>query len=145
MGTTPPPSGPVTIYQQPWVDGCGNIRLNGRTAATLLIAFQDASGNAIDVSGSLYTFEVDGAFKTSLLPVPDHDDQQLLQLEQDEVALVGVSGNPNFGPFFVMRDETSGDDEGVVVWEGMFIVRAFTVEPTTVVAPEPITSEPFLG
>lgn len=133
MGTQPPPAGPVTIYQQPWIDSCGNIRLNGRTAATLVIAFQDASGAAMDVSGSLYTFEVNEVLKTSLLPVPGAADQQVLTLEQDEVALVGVSGNPNYGPFFVMRDETTGDDEGVVVWEGMIIVRAFTVEPTNVV------------
>jgi hypothetical protein len=133
MGTTTPPTGPVTIPQPAWIDSCGNLRLNGRTALTLTISFQDGSGAPLDVSASIYTFEVDAILKTTLAPVSGHTDQQVLQLDQPDVALIGVSGNPKVGPHFVLRDETVSDDEGVVRWEGMVIVRGFTQEPGVVV------------
>jgi hypothetical protein len=131
-GTTP------TVVVQPcWVDSNGNIKVNGRSAITLVLTWQDTSGNLIDVSANLYTFEVEAVLKTSLTPVAGTPSQQQLFLDQDEVALIGVSPNPKFGPPFVVRDETNGDDDGVVIWEGMIIVRGFTLEPPTVMLAEP--------
>jgi hypothetical protein len=143
MATTPPPA-QVVVYQPAWIDGCGNLRLHGRTAAPLAIAFQDGAGNPLDVSQSVYEFEVDGAFQTLLKPILGHPDQQMLTLTQSDVALVDMSGNPKVGPYFSLRDITTGDDNGVVRWEGMFIVRAYTDEPTQVM-PVPVRRFAVVG
>jgi hypothetical protein len=137
------PGGPYTIYQPAWIDGCGNLHFNGRTAATLAIAFQDGAGNPLDVSQSILEFEVQDTFQTLLTPIVGFPDRQLLVLTQSEVALVDISGNPKIGPYFVLRDITTGDDLGVVRWEGMFIVRAYTDEPT-LVEPAPAMGRGFV-
>jgi hypothetical protein len=143
MTTTPPPA-QVVVYQPAWIDGCGNLRFHGRTAATLAIAFQDGAGNPLDVSQSVYEFEVEDTFETLLKPILGHPDMQLLTLSQSDVALVEISGNPKFGPHFCLRDITTSDDMGVVRWEGMFIVRAYTDEPT-LVEPVPVRRFAVVG
>ena len=126
----------TVIPQPPWVDSCGNIRLNGRTAMLMVITFQDGQGNAVDVSRSLFTFEVQDVFKLDLEPVDGQSSQQALTVPQTLVAQVGVTPNPKVGPFFVLRDETQGEADAIVKWEGMFIVRAYTDEPAAL-APSP--------
>jgi hypothetical protein len=143
MTTTPPPS-QVVVYQPAWIDGCGNLHFHGRTAATLAIAFQDGAGNPLDVSQSVYEFEVEDAFQTLLTPMLGHPDMQTLALSASDMALVDVSGNPKFGPYFALRDITTGDDNGVVRWEGMFIVRAYTDEPAQVM-PAPVRRFAVVG
>lgn len=144
MGTTPPPA-QVIVYQPAWIDGCGNLHFHGRTAATLAIAFQDGDGNPLDVSQSVYEFEVEDTFVVYLTPILGHPDQQLLTITQAEMALVDISGNPKFGPYFCLRDITSTDNLGVVRWEGMFIVRAYNDEPGLSIMPVPIRSFAIVG
>lgn len=129
-------NGLTTVVPQPaWVDACGNIRCNGRSSLTLLLTFQDAAGNPVDVSASILSFEVQNAGVVALTPVVGQPSQQQLFIDQDGIATIGVSPNPKFGPSFVLRDITAGDDDGVVLWEGMIIVRGFTAEPPQPVAP----------
>jgi hypothetical protein len=128
---------PTVVVQPCWVDSSGNIKVNGRSAITLLLTWELPDGTPIDVSANLFTFEVEDVLKTDLLPAPGVPSQQSLFLDQDAVALIGVSPNPKYGPPFVVRDETKGDDDGVVIWEGMIIVRGFTDEPPPVTIVEP--------
>lgn len=140
--SSPGTSTPTYVVQPCWVDSNGNIKVNGRSAMTLVLTFQDQSQNPIDVSATSLEFEVEDVLEVPLTPVAGQPSQQQLFLDQDEVAMIGVSPNPQFGPDFVLRDITAGDDLGVVLWEGMIIVRGYTNEPSPVPPPGTIPPQP---
>jgi hypothetical protein len=123
-----------------YVDGCGNIHIDGRSDVNMLCGFNDGSTSDPSIPNRLVSslnliFEVAGIMRVPFAPGDDAFTRRLILDDAQVRALPLVNDDtPQFGgpptpepALFVVRDETL--PQAQVLWYGQVSTFGFNTQP----------------